>query len=132
MLVGTGGAASRVGYARLLMALFSIGFLAVCLVFVALYARGWRLRERLGLDEIERMVVWDEVVNWAALGGIPVVSLGLLATNVPGLIAAGGWCYGLIGLVKLVTGYRHGRRLKRAIGRVDEKSISSVARRDGN
>lgn len=101
--------------ARLLMALFSVGFLAVCLVFVALYARAWRLRERLGLDEIERIVVKDEVVNWVALGGIPVVSLGLLATNVPWLIAAGGWCYGFIGLVKFVTGYRHGRRLERAM-----------------
>lgn len=103
------------GAARLLMALFSVGFLAVCLVFVALYARAWRIRERLGLDEIERMVVKDEVVNWVALGGIPVVSLGLLATNVPGLIAAGGWCYGFIGVVKFVTGLRHGKRLERAI-----------------
>lgn len=103
------------GDARLLMALFSVGFLAVCLVFVALYARAWRLRERLGLDEIERMVVRDEVVNWAALGGIPVVSLGLLATNAPAMVAAGGWCYGFIGVVKFVTGHRHGRRLERAM-----------------
>ncbi|MCW5769422.1 MAG: DUF1211 domain-containing protein [Phycisphaeraceae bacterium] len=105
------------GDARLLMALFSVGFLAVCLVFVALYGRAWRIRERLGLDEIERLVVKDEVVNWVALGGIPVVSLGLLATNVPWLIAAGGWCYGFIGVVKFVTGHWHGRRLERAIGK---------------
>lgn len=83
-----------IGDARLLMALFSVGFLAVCLVFVALYARAWRSRERLGLDEIERVVVKDEVVNWVALGGVPVASLGLLATNVPTLIAAGGGATG--------------------------------------
>lgn len=105
--------ALTMGDARLLMGLFSVGFLAVCLVFVALYARAWRLRERLGLDAIERVVVRDEIVNWVSLGGIPVLSLGLVATNVPVLVASGGWCYGLIGAVKFATGARHAKRLER-------------------
>lgn len=107
--------ALTMGDARLLMALFSVGFLAVCLVFLSLYARAWHSREKIGLDTIERIVVKDEIVNWATLGVVPLVSLGLLATGEPVLIAAGGWCYGFIGAVKFVTGLRHGRRLERAL-----------------
>lgn len=105
--------------AHLLMALFSAGYLAVCLVFVALYARAWRMRERLGLDEIERLVVRDEVLNWATLSAIPVLSLLLilLSKGKPGLAGAGGWCYMFVGIVKFATGFRHGRRLEKALGR---------------
>lgn len=101
--------------ARLLMSLFSVGFLAVCIVFMAMYARAWAARERLGLDATERLVTRDEIVNWATLAAIPVLSLGLLATGRPAAIAAGGWCYAFIGAVKFATGTWHGRRVKKML-----------------
>lgn len=99
--------------ARQLMAMFSAGYLSVCVVFAALYARAWASREKLGLDGVERLTTRYEIVNWGALALIPILSLGLTRSTHPFVVGAAGWCYGLIGVVKFTTGMWHGNRVRR-------------------
>lgn len=95
---------------RELMLIYSSGFAALYLIFSLLYAHARRMGDVLELDPVERSLTrasLHENVGMLALG---VVSLCLAALNSPSLA---GMTYILIGPMRGLMGWRHGKALQR-------------------
>jgi len=95
---------------RALMLLYSGGFVAIFAALAMLYRHAWALRDRLGLDEAERVLTRATLVEMWLCTGIGVLSL-LFA-------AAGGKLTGLAGFVYWLLGPifgLHGRRTRKRL-----------------
>jgi F0F1-type ATP synthase assembly protein I len=82
----TGHVASAMGpgdWPRL-MALYSLGFVAVFLVFALLYLHAWRRRGALALDPVEALFTRARIESNALLAAVAVVSVAVaVAGNAP-------------------------------------------------
>ena len=86
-----------------LMVIYGAGFLAVSLVFTALYARALARRGELELDPTETHMTREHVHAHGMQAAIAVLSITLALLGHPAL---SGWSYGLIGPVRGVHAWR--------------------------
>ena len=107
LLGGARGAFSSLEQVPLMMAIYGGGFVAVFLVFAALYRHAWALRDRLGLTALEAHVARANVANCLVMVGVGLLSV-TLALTIPGPAAApiAGFSYFLIGPVQWIVGNR--------------------------
>jgi uncharacterized membrane protein len=119
LLGGVDNAFTSLDQVPLMMAIYSSGFVAVFLVFTALYRHAYALRDRLGLSAEEAHDARAHVANCLVMAGVGVVSV-LCALLIPGPIAApvAGFIYFLIGPLQWLVSSRM-RRLGPASIRPD-------------
>ncbi|MBI2215505.1 MAG: DUF1211 domain-containing protein [Acidobacteria bacterium] len=98
------------GDGRMLMAVYSAGFVAVFLMFALLYGHALRLRDRLALDAAETLITRATRDAHLILAALGVVSLGLLTSRSWWTVPAAGYLYGMIGPLM----WWHWRRAKKA------------------
>jgi uncharacterized membrane protein len=93
--------------------IYSIGFVALCVVLLLLYLRAWARRSDLRLDVVERHVTRTEIGSWMILAsvGILAILMGLFAPH--HLLTVPGWAYVLLPLIMPVWGVIRGRQHKR-------------------
>ena len=91
--------------------MFAVAFGLLGLVMTALYGHAWRLRDALGLSLHERARTRFEIMNWAAVPVVAVLSL-LLALAIParndlGLwLGAPGFVFFLLNLAPFLADWR--------------------------
>lgn len=93
--------------------IYSIGFVALCVVVLLLYLRAWAIRDELRLDVVERYVTRSEIGSWmilASVGGLAIL-MGLFAPHHP--LTVPGWAYMLLPVVMPAWGVMRGRQLER-------------------
>jgi uncharacterized membrane protein len=96
--------------ARILFVVYGVGFAAVFLVYALLYLHAWRVRDQLGLNEMEtlrtRRGLWDH----SAMTFMGLTS-ALLALALPlRMVGLAGWFYSLLGLYFTFSGKFFGKR----------------------
>ena len=93
--------------------IYSIGFVALCVVVLLLYLRAWAMRDDLRLDVVERHVTRSEIGSWIILAGVGglAILMGLFAPRHP--LTVPGWVYMLLPVVMPIWGTVRGRQLKR-------------------
>jgi len=98
--------------ARELMIIYGAGFMAVYLLFAALYWNAWRQRVHLRLNPLERLLTTTEIRNYVGLGSIGLLCI-ILAVTLP-LHHAGyaGYVFWSVGIWKYIHGSISGRRLR--------------------
>jgi uncharacterized membrane protein len=111
----------REGDMQSLMITYSLGFIAVFLVFVLLYLHAYRRRATLGLTREEVFDTRTFTGFYAVFVGIGVLSL--LITLIGGVRWSGiaGFSYGLIGPALGVHGHLRGKRREAMLAHTDER-----------
>jgi len=94
--------------ARSLFSIYATGFAAIAAEILLLYARAWKLRDALKLNERERYLTRAELSGWSIPLAVGIVALVLANTLPASHISWSGWIY--FSLVFLVPLHR---RLKR-------------------
>ncbi|MEJ2384307.1 MAG: TMEM175 family protein [Xanthomonadales bacterium] len=96
-----------------IFAIYSIGFVTMCVVIVLLYWRAWHLRNDLQLDTAERFMTRAEIGSWSILAAVGLVAtlLGLFAPHRPWTVP--GWVYLTLPIVMPAYGYAVSRKLAR-------------------
>lgn len=101
------------GDGRMLMAVYSAGFIAVFLMFALLYGHALRLRETLDLDATESLLTRAGRDAHLLLVALGLLSLALLATRPWWAVPLSGYLYGMIGPLM----WWHWRRVGNALQR---------------
>jgi uncharacterized membrane protein len=96
-----------------LMAIYSLGFVAVFLIFTLLYRHADRRRDELQLDETEALLTRQHMVGHLLVAAIGLLSLVILAVGGSRAAGIAGWSYGLIGPVQGVYWRQMKRRRRR-------------------
>ncbi len=100
--------------------IYSIGFVALCVVILLLYLRAWAQRDELQLNAVERHVTRSEIGSWMILAsvGILAILMGLFAPHHP--LTVPGWAYTLLPVVMplwgTMRGRQHGRLMQKSEG----------------
>lgn len=101
-----------------LMVTYGLGFAAIYLLFTGLYWNGWRQREQLELNPIERVLARIYILDNLSMAGIGLFSC-LLAVFLPeGRAGNAGFAYMLIGASKSFFGFYEGRKVRAEQARV--------------
>jgi len=92
--------------------IYSIGFVALCVVVLLLYLRAWAIRDELSLDFVERHITRSEIGSWTILTSVGALAIlmGLFAPRHP--LTVPGWAYMLLPVVMPAWGIVRGRQLK--------------------
>jgi uncharacterized membrane protein len=101
-----------------LMAIFSLGYLAVFGVFVLLYWHAYRRRDALDLNELERFDTRESILEAALNCGIAVVSLLVVIIGGPAFAGLAGIAYMLTAVVMTVNGKIMGKRRRKLAQRL--------------
>ena len=92
-----------------LMVIYGLGFAAIYLLFFAMYWNGWRQREQLNLNPLERTLTKINMADHLAMAAIGLLSC-LLAVLLPARWSGdAGFVYLLAGASKTFFGFRSGR-----------------------
>jgi uncharacterized membrane protein len=107
------GAPVNMGWheASVLMQIYAIGFAAVFLLFVLMYAHAYKLRRELGLNAVEELETRFSMQENGILALVGVVSF-LVALKSPGWA---GWTYLAIGPLLAIHGSIFGKRVRRLV-----------------
>jgi hypothetical protein len=89
---------------------YGAGFAAVFLCFFLLYAHAHRRRDSLGLNGLERADTRYYMWDFFAVACVGLLSIALTLIGGSAWAPLAGGCYALIGVVRFVNGYRHGKR----------------------
>jgi hypothetical protein len=100
----------RAADAPALMVIYACGYLAVSMIFWAMYGRALRLRTRLGLDELDVYDAATEQRACLANAAIATASATVAAAGGPRGAAFSGFVYFLIGPAMFFVHYGRGRR----------------------
>ena len=104
---------------REMMALYGYGFAAVYFLIATLYWIGWRHREDLELNALERVLTIGWIVDASLVACVGLVSV-LNSRFLPGeKIGLAGFAFFLIGPVKTVHGMIWGRKARLARAEMD-------------
>jgi uncharacterized membrane protein len=79
--------------ARAIFAIYALGLIAISAEIVLLYLRAWRLRDRLGLNALERSTTRGELTGWSIPVCVGIVSLILALTLPAEQMQWSGWIY---------------------------------------
>ncbi|MDQ1612812.1 MAG: hypothetical protein QOG00_2743 [Pyrinomonadaceae bacterium] len=96
-----------------MMAVFSVGYVAVFGVFSLLYWRAYAKRGELELNSLEVLDTRTELEENILNMGIGLLSIGLASAGTRGYVALSGFCYMLIGPVMTVHGIFRGKKRRR-------------------
>jgi uncharacterized membrane protein len=116
------------GNGRMLMAVYSGGFVALFATFMLLHANAWRQRVALRLDALASYDARASIGRHGISAAIGFVSVAIALLLPPAFLAAAGLIFFLLGPAHAVYGYWNGRRrerLQRALGRAAEDGASS-------
>jgi uncharacterized membrane protein len=98
---------------RELLTLYGAGFMAVYLLFAALYWNAWRQRNDLQLTPVEVLLTRSSIVEYAAMAFVGLVSI-LIALLAPrNYVGLAGWFYICLTFVGIAHGRWERRTLKR-------------------
>lgn len=91
--------------------IYSIGFVALCVVVLLLYLRAWARRDDLELDAVERHETLSEIGSWVIFSAVGVLAIlmGLFAPRHP--MTVPGWAYMLLAIVMPAWGVYRDRQL---------------------
>ncbi len=91
--------------------MYSIGFVALCLVILLLYVRAWSVRDDLELDAVERHQTQSEIGSWIIFSAVGVLAIlmGLFAPRHP--MTVPGWAYMLLAVLMPAWGIYRDRQL---------------------
>lgn len=92
----------------MLMRIYALGFTAVFLLFALMYSHAYKLREALGLDELESYMTRISIQQNAIMAAVGAVSF-LLAIRNP---AWAGWWYFVLGPSLAIHGTITGKRAR--------------------
>jgi uncharacterized membrane protein len=95
--------------ASVLMRIYAVGFAAVFLLFVLMYAHAYKLRRELGLNAVEELETRFSMQENGILAMVGVMSF-LVALKSPGWA---GWTYLAIGPLLAIHGSIFGKRVRR-------------------
>jgi uncharacterized membrane protein len=99
---------------RELMLIYGTGFMAVYVLFAALYWNAWRQRLHLRLNPLERTLTISSIWNYAGLSCIGLLCI-VLAYALPLRIAGyAGYIFWLVGIWKFIHGSVAGRYIRAA------------------
>jgi uncharacterized membrane protein len=98
-----------------LFIVFGIGFAAVFTLLTLLHVHAYRLREPLGLSELEAYELRAWILRYAATAAIGVLSAGI-AAFLPTQSSLAGFIYFLAAVPSVVAGMLVGRRRRRVAG----------------
>lgn len=96
-----------------MMIIFSIGYVAVFVVFTLLYWRAYTKRGELELNQLEVLDTRTELEENLLHICVGLLSIGLASTGSPGYVALSGFCYMLIGPVMTAHGMWMGKKRKK-------------------
>jgi uncharacterized membrane protein len=100
---------------RTIFIVYGSGYAAVFLTFALMQWHAWRNRDRLALNEIERLRTRRVLINHLAMGSIGLCSV-LLALVLPAhKVGFAGYFYFVIPVYFTVAGFTLGRRERRLI-----------------
>ncbi len=125
------GRLSEPGQPAELMVLYGGGFAAIYLMIAALYWNGWRRREQLGLNPLERTLAKNYIVDAAGMAAIGLLSCALALALPVRLLALSGWAYLLIGAFKSVHGRRERRQAAETRAQMPEQDFQTRGVSDG-
>ncbi len=109
----------------MMMIVFSIGYVAVFLVFTLLYLRAYAKRAELELNPLEVLDTQTEFRENLLHVAIGLFSIGLASGGTRGYAALAGFCYFLIGPVLTIHGLLAGKKRKRL-----EASLAAGGKRE--
>ena len=98
----------------LLIALFSVGFVVVQLVFFLLYLRAYALRDMLKLDAYEVSITREELQGYLLLAGVGLVSIAIVLLGGEEAPTWAGWVYLLCWPLMAIHGYVMARRRRKS------------------
>jgi len=110
-----------------LMIIYSLGYIAVCVIFAFLYHYAWQKRTELELNEYEALRTRHAVnfqLGFAAVGVLVIVAALALPAEVAGF---SGLLYCLNGVIGFVLGSVQGKREKTALARVQASAAAKAA-----
>lgn len=92
--------------------IYSIGFVALCLVILLLYLRAWAMRDDLELNEVERHITRTEIGAWLIISvvGVVAILMGLFAPHHP--MTVPGWAYMFLAILMPAWGIYRDRQLR--------------------
>jgi uncharacterized membrane protein len=111
--------------------LYGGGFAAIYLMIAALYWNGWRRREELDLNPLERTLAKNYIVDAAGMAAIGLLSCALALALPVRLLALSGWAYLLIGVFKTVHGRRERRQAAESRARMPGEDFEARGVSDG-
>lgn len=89
-----------------ILAIYAVGFVAMCLLVVALNGHAYRKREVLGLNEGERYETRATMTAWLVVAGTGTLSFVLAVATPPSPLALPGWVYMLLPVLMPLLGRR--------------------------
>ncbi|HEX8272948.1 MAG TPA: TMEM175 family protein [Longimicrobiaceae bacterium] len=99
-----------------MMTIYGLGYVAVFLLFALMYLHAWRLRDALGLDEVERFDTRADVRTALLNVGVGVLSVCIAVFGRgPASLAAAGFTYALLGPLMTADGVLRGRHRRRLL-----------------
>jgi Endosomal/lysosomal potassium channel TMEM175 len=99
----------------LLMIIYSLGFMAVGLVFVFLYWHAWKKREELELNALELVDTRASISDSAISLGVGAISVALVGIGGGKMAGWAGWVYPLLlAPAQTVNGMYFGRQRRKA------------------
>jgi hypothetical protein len=113
-----------------LMVIYGVGFAGIFLVFLAMYAHAWLLRDELELNELERYDTRTNMIMYAAYVVIGLLSASVGATLKGRAVQWAGHMYWLLGPVSGFIGYWRGsgrHRLQVAIAQRTPNAMQTDA-----
>lgn len=114
--------------APLMMTIYGLGYVAVFLLFALMYLHAWRLRDELGLNEVERFDTRADVRTALLNVGVGVLSVCIaLFGRGDGSLAAAGFTYALLGPVMTVDGVVRGRQRRRLLAGLPPEEPAGAA-----
>lgn len=110
-----------------LMIIYSLGYIAVCVLFALLYHYAYRLRAELELNEYETARTLHAVLfqlSFAGVGVLVIVGALALPVNIAGY---SGLIYSLNGVVGTALGTYLGKRERAALERMQKQAAAASA-----
>jgi uncharacterized membrane protein len=101
------------GQVATLMAIFSIGYIAVFFLFVLLYVHAYRKSAELDLNELEVFDTRKDIQECALMVIIAVISLGFAMSGARRMASLSGLTYMLCPIVMTLNGMLMGKRRKK-------------------
>jgi hypothetical protein len=98
--------------ARGLFTVYGLGFAAVYAVFTLMHVHAWRLREHLGLDELERWMTLETIAHHTVLAAFGALSILIARFAEPQHIQYAGWVFFLILPPMTIVGTWFGKRIR--------------------
>ena len=107
--------AIRPEQAPAMMIIYSAGFLAVSLVFLALHWRAYRLRRAIGLNVFEELYTKESIAADLINGGVALLSIAIAAIGGPSRVAVAGLIYFSFSILHPIRGMAAGRIRRRLL-----------------